>query len=211
MDIVMLRLLRGRTSNEVEEIETRAVQLFVHILDMSLEEKNPNLDRWLEQRHGIKKVSVTEPEIISHRIVALIEPVPFSYFTTKWGIAPTPRTVQFQESLRSWLKHHAGLITDPDLPLTVKIWFYFRTPKTHKSETKDHVIRPDIDNLAKATLDCIKPLYKKRILKQEGIIPDDKQINQLILHKKFTRKTPRIVIIISHQRIEPELIQDSLL
>lgn len=181
---------------------------------MSEEERDPGVDKWLEQRHGIKKVSVTEPEIVSHRIVILVEPVPFSYFQTKWGIAPTPKTTEFQDSVRRWLKHKANLITDPLLPLTVKIWFYFHTPKTHKTASKDHIIRPDIDNLAKAVLDCIKPFYKNvkkvRTLIQEGVIPDDKQINQLILHKKFTRKTPRIVIIINHPK-QTQLIQEELL
>ena len=38
-------------------------------------------------------------------------------------------------------------------PLAVVMWFYFRQPKSNN--TRHHVQRPDLDNLAKAVLDAL--------------------------------------------------------
>ena len=68
-------------------------------------------------------------------------------------------------------------------PLQCTLSFTFMRPKSHctasgalrKSAPKQHVYKPDTDNLAKFVLDALNGVYYK----------DDSQICQLIVHKKY--------------------------
>lgn len=185
---------------------------------MSEEQPDPGLSKWLAQRMGVSKPSVTEPEMMSHKLIILVEPVAVSYIRTKYGIAPSSETVKFQNSVRKWLRTKANLITDRKTAIRISIWFYFRPPQyiAKLKELPDHIVKPDLDNLEKTFIDCLKP-YKKRVNKvwtliQDGVIPDDAQINEKGKVKKaYTRKTPRIVCVLEYRKHPPEPTQETLL
>ena len=82
----------------------------------------------------------------------------------------------------------AGLTKTGD-PLNVVIDFVFRRPKSHMNKggvkpTAPTLPRPDVDNLAKAVLDALKP-----------VIGDDTNVSRLVVEKSYgpeARTTVRI-------------------
>lgn len=86
---------------------------------------------------------------------------------------------QIAEALRPWVGR--WFATGPVL---VVLQFVFRRPESHyrksgylkDSTPRDHVGRPDLDNLAKAVLDCCTTL---------GLWRDDGQVCDLALSKRY--------------------------
>lgn len=69
-------------------------------------------------------------------------------------------------------------------PISLSVKFYFAAPKRPKH--KEHIVRPDLDNLIKG----IKDAFNKRFWL------DDSQVNEMHIRKMYdyTNKQPRIEI-----------------
>lgn len=78
--------------------------------------------------------------------------------------------------------------------VTVDLAFVFQRPQSHyrqyrktglglvPSAPRTHVSRPDVDNLAKAVLDCLTTI---------GVWRDDTQVNSLVVSKRYADPTER--------------------
>tara|TARA_R110000796_G_scaffold57672_2_gene132899 strand:+ start:4041 stop:4535 length:495 start_codon:yes stop_codon:yes gene_type:complete len=102
-------------------------------------------------------------------------------------------------------------------PLKVTIWCYFQRPKGHFKTKKGAVTdvlkpsapkfrtnTPDNDNLAKSVLDALNPDPPGKG-DYPGLYPDDKNIVDLIVHKRFAcQKNPVGTIIVLEVVTEQE-------
>ena len=72
------------------------------------------------------------------------------------------------------------------------------TPKRRRIDWEPMPFRPDGENLAKATVDCMGDRFRKvcgkLVLAHEGIFPDDAAITPYVVSKFRTTGTPRILV-----------------
>ena len=121
-------------------------------------------------------------------------PVPMSRpRLTRSGRTYTP-TLQknYRDKFREQV--HDGKHTMIHGPVQMIIHFYFPHQKKHGT-WKDS--RPDIDNLAKMTMDCIAWVERGTKIKR-GVLHDDSQVVQLTATKQYCGKgeRPRTVVLI---------------
>ena len=126
------------------------------------------------------------------KITIRIDPQPARFIKTRYGIAPAKEHVDYIKKLLFWLKPYALSFTDKDVPLAMMVTFFIRRPASVK---RTHMtVKPDLSNLIKPLEDALKPYKVKRKLIQEGVIPDDAQITDLYVRKRYTTKLPKVVI-----------------
>jgi Holliday junction resolvase RusA-like endonuclease len=143
----------------------------------------------------------------------LIEPSPADYRAGKFHIYPSSEHKKYVEKLRAHMRFYTGHFTDPDEPLAMKIIYLL--PRKKSVERLLPTAKPDLDNLTKPFLDALKPLKVKRVLKQEGVIPDDAQIVDLYIKKRYAIKTPQIKlhiwkIKVNSQASPASIVQEDL-
>ena len=81
-------------------------------------------------------------------------------------------------------REETGLINGP---IHLALEFYLLRPKSLPKKVKEHIKRPDLDNLAKAVKDALKGIFYR----------DDSQISLLLLSKTYCRDDtdpPRVVV-----------------
>lgn len=103
------------------------------------------------------------------------------------------RMIEASKYVDEWRKHVSVTVAmewnedrflDPTTP--VKVHLNFRMPKVKKPKAYAHVVRPDIDKLARAVLDAITGL----------VFWDDSQVVQLLVTKCYDQE-PGVVIRVS--------------
>ena len=67
--------------------------------------------------------------------------------------------------------------------LSLQLHFYLPRPKSLPKRAKDHIKKPDVDNLAKGVKDAMKGIVYR----------DDSQVVELLVRKEYNT-TPRVVI-----------------
>jgi Holliday junction resolvase RusA-like endonuclease len=162
------------------------------------------------------EISLTSTQLLSRRIktIALIEPTPSGYIRTQWGIVPDQAHRQFIKGLRQCLKLYQGEITDPEVPIALRVIYYLRRKKVDIDKGRVLPVGvPDIDNISKTMFDALKPLKVKRVLKEAGVIPDDSQITDFYASKRFAIRKPKIKIelwTIQTDQLKESPVQDEL-
>jgi Holliday junction resolvase RusA-like endonuclease len=103
---------------------------------------------------------------------------------TKRGFAYKPqRSRDFEDDFRNLTEE----LRPPELltgPLSVELIFYLKRPKKPKHPAYP-IVRPDIDNYAKAVLDGMNPVKDDPTGQYSGIYKDDSQVVELWLRKAY--------------------------
>jgi Holliday junction resolvase RusA-like endonuclease len=112
------------------------------------------------------------------------------------------------------LKLYQGEITDPEVPIALRVIYYLRRKKVDIDKGRVLPVGvPDIDNISKTMFDALKPLKVKRVLKEAGVIPDDSQITDFYASKRFAIRKPKIKIelwTIQTDQLKESPVQDEL-
>ena len=106
-------------------------------------------------------------------------------------IAYTPRkTAKAEAEIR---RHLVDLLVrfDADVPLRLSLTFWLARPKSAPKDREYPVVKPDIDNLYKLLADST-----------QGIIPDDAQITNVSMCKRYCLpgQVPRIDIYLREEK-----------
>lgn len=104
----------------------------------------------------------------------------------KGGHVFTPaKTKSFEAELR-WHWKKSGNEMIPQVPTQLAISIFLPKPKKPKCE--EPIVRPDLDNFAKAVMDGLNGFAWK----------DDSQITTLFVSKQYTEKSPSILLVIAY-------------
>ena len=111
-----------------------------------------------------------------------------------------PETKKYEDAIRkAWVKEHGE--TPMEGPLVIRLYFYFRIPKsdtkTKKAQKIDgklrEEIREDVDNCAKSILDALnKTAYG-----------DDRQVVTVLAKKRYA-EVPHVTIILAEYKPKEE-------